>query len=146
MTESEKETKQNKKNKYLENPPPQRPLVGKQKLHKFLKKLWNIYNKQITSNINYESTEGTWRFRKKIVNPFSWISNSFPRIGNSSPRIRRQFVLSNCNSIPRFQQSVISNCNSSILTFNNSRERIAIREERIVYFEGTNCHPRERIV
>ena len=72
---------------------------------------------------------------KELCNPFSRISNSFPRIG--------QLVLSDCNSFPRIRQYVFSNCNP-LLELDNSFSRIAIRSLELmnVKIEGTNCNPR----
>ena len=69
----------------------------------------------------------------RILNPFSWIGNFFPRF--------TQLVLSDCNSIPRFTQPRFTQFFPSDCILNKlckSRERISNRLEQIP-------NPRERI-
>ena len=100
---------------------------------------------------NNKALKGHGDFQKKpqvkryieLCNPFSRISNSFPRICYSFPRIG-QLVLSDCNLFPRIRQSVLSNCNSfprigqSVLSDCNSFPRIRQSNPRewIVQFDA----------
>ena len=86
-----------------------------------------------TINLSYyESPEGTRILKKPQVNRYIELCNPFSRISNSFPR-NGQLVLSDCNSFPRIRQS---NSREFIVSFEgtNSNPR-----EPVVHFEGTNC-------
>ena len=106
----------------------------------FLMLLWELCHLRHHIKSNYyfiysttKALKGHGDFQKKplvnryieLCNPFSRISNSFPRIGH--------LVLSDCNSFPRIRQFVLSNCNPfpriaiRSLGLDNPFSRIAIR-------------------